>query len=828
METFINLNVLKFGWPLALLPVLIHLFNRLRHRRINWAAMMFLRIASRKSTRFNKIRQYLVLLMRVLAVLALILALSRPEAGSWLGGFMSSDPKTILILLDRSVSMESQDKSGMSKREAAMARIKDTANKFPGAEIWYLDSVLGTPQHVEKLSDLESQFDFNATDTAVNMPRLLEEAGDWLGKNRSGDCLIFIASDMQEDNWRPEASGRWSKVAGSLGGDGQPFKASVQILAKTRAVTNNVSVRVLEARRGDPRTAPDDLNLVVQFHTSSKSEKTLNLLYHLNGADVPPSKINMKHQHIKVKGSTLPVNLDFRLPRDAPEIGWGYVQVGQGLGAGDRFAVDDNPRDNRAYFVYGPSPEVAKTAIIGPPGEMSTLHIQTAAEPFFQGGTNRLAHVMSSADLDTSALADYAMVAWHDPLPEGKSSGALMKYVENGGVVIFFPESESNMINSGRAFAGLGWDRLQTSTNTSGQVMKNWRDALPIKEGEQPGGFRVGGWRAREGPLANSQNNLTLPVKALRSIRRRELRDHGRHAFVTMERAWEKAEELRVQETPDMVLLKELQTALKETSVNLEKLGNVLWPSSRAVDFKTQLVDPVAELDTSSPTAARRKLADDLWPFLEHWRDEVDVYEGGHYVMAYYTDDAPLLVRQLVGRGQIYFCATRPDEAWSGLHEQWFFMVMIDRLIRTGEALGAGSYSVAHSRVCGNFEPPEETSWKSLVGEVADPDYRRHAGVYQSDLGEFIALNRPLTEDDWQFFAEEQEDLVKRLFGDVPVHVYWEKGNAGAAGSTDGPTELWRWFLVIMAAVLLGEALLVLPRSADESVTGGRPATAST
>ena len=133
---------------------------------------------------------------------------------------MSSDPETILIILDRSVSMESLDTGGLSKREAAMARVADTVNKFPGAETWYLDSVVGTPQRVERLSDLEKQFDFNATDTAVNMPRLLEEAGDWLGKNRSGACLIFIASDMQEDNWRPEASGRWSKISESLAGDG--------------------------------------------------------------------------------------------------------------------------------------------------------------------------------------------------------------------------------------------------------------------------------------------------------------------------------------------------------------------------------------------------------------------------------------------------------------------------------------------------------------------------------------------------------------------------------------------------------------------------------
>ncbi len=277
-----------------------------------------------------------------------------------------------------------------------------------------------------------------------------------------------------------------------------------------------------------------------------------------------------------------------------------------------------------------------------------------------------------------------------------------------------------------------------------------------------------------------------------------------------------------------MVLLKKVQDDLRETAGHLGKLGGVIWPATRATDFKTQLVDPVVGLDTAKPSASRRKLVDELWPFLVHWRGAVDVFEGGHYVMAYYSDDAPLLARQLVGRGQVFFCSTRPDEAWSSLHEQWFFVVMIERMIRTGEALGAGSYSVAHSRVCGNFEPPADSSWTALTGEVSEPDYRRHAGVYKSDLGEFMALNRPLTEDDTQFFAEEQEDLIQGLFGDVPVHVFWETGTAGSADSTDGPTEIWRWFLAIMAAVLLGEALLVLPRSTDESVPGQRTATATT
>ena len=65
-------------WGLALgaLPILIHLFNRLRHRKMPWAAMMFLRMANRKSTKYAKIRQWMVLMFRVLVVLALGLLLN--------------------------------------------------------------------------------------------------------------------------------------------------------------------------------------------------------------------------------------------------------------------------------------------------------------------------------------------------------------------------------------------------------------------------------------------------------------------------------------------------------------------------------------------------------------------------------------------------------------------------------------------------------------------------------------------------------------------------------------------------------------------------------
>src|SRR5436853_639333 len=82
--TFLQPFIL-YGLPLLLLPIIIHLVNRMRHRTVPWAAMRFLLKATQSSTSHAKLRQFLILALRVLAVIALILFLGRPLAGGWLG-----------------------------------------------------------------------------------------------------------------------------------------------------------------------------------------------------------------------------------------------------------------------------------------------------------------------------------------------------------------------------------------------------------------------------------------------------------------------------------------------------------------------------------------------------------------------------------------------------------------------------------------------------------------------------------------------------------------------------------------------------------------------
>src|SRR5665213_4375816 len=110
---------LLWGLPLVLLPLIIHLLNRLRHRSHAWAAMRFLVAATRSSVSNTKLRQFLILLCRALAVAMLVLFLARPLAGGWLGWALSPAPDAIIILLDRSASMETHS-GGISRRKQAL------------------------------------------------------------------------------------------------------------------------------------------------------------------------------------------------------------------------------------------------------------------------------------------------------------------------------------------------------------------------------------------------------------------------------------------------------------------------------------------------------------------------------------------------------------------------------------------------------------------------------------------------------------------------------------------------------------------------------------
>ena len=164
--------------PLMALPIIIHLINQQRHRTIPWAAMMFLMRAKRMSRGMARLRHLLILLMRVLAIGALIFAISRPLSGGWLGSVGLSKPDATLILLDRSASMEVQDlQAGESKRSTALKRLAQLLEQGDyGTHLLLIDSASGQLQEVDSPKALLRLPMTEASATSANIPSMLETA----------------------------------------------------------------------------------------------------------------------------------------------------------------------------------------------------------------------------------------------------------------------------------------------------------------------------------------------------------------------------------------------------------------------------------------------------------------------------------------------------------------------------------------------------------------------------------------------------------------------------------------------------------------------------
>ncbi|MDH3442936.1 MAG: BatA domain-containing protein [Deltaproteobacteria bacterium] len=127
MSVFFLYPLYLFGLLAASLPILIHLLNRRRMKRIRFPAMRFILLSQKRISRSYRIRHWLVLALRTLAVMLLVLLLANPIFQTGAGLFAGGGPVSLVILLDNSMSMTwSGDGNGFAQAKEA-ARLLITA-----------------------------------------------------------------------------------------------------------------------------------------------------------------------------------------------------------------------------------------------------------------------------------------------------------------------------------------------------------------------------------------------------------------------------------------------------------------------------------------------------------------------------------------------------------------------------------------------------------------------------------------------------------------------------------------------------------------------------
>lgn len=127
MLAFAFLNpLLLWAVPLCAVPIVIHLLNRRRFHKVPWAAMEFLLAAMKRNRKRLRMEQWLVLLLRTLAVLLLVFLVSRPQLGG--GTFLSARTHHVVVL-DDSASM-TQRAGSAALFERAQDRVRALADEL--------------------------------------------------------------------------------------------------------------------------------------------------------------------------------------------------------------------------------------------------------------------------------------------------------------------------------------------------------------------------------------------------------------------------------------------------------------------------------------------------------------------------------------------------------------------------------------------------------------------------------------------------------------------------------------------------------------------------
>lgn len=463
--TFLS-PLLLWGLLAAAVPVAIHLINKRRHKTIQWAAMQFLLKATRESRGKKKLRHILILSCRALALAALAFAAARPIA-SGLIGWGGGSIDTVVLLLDRSASMETRPGDGLDpRRQIVIQQVRDAMASLGGTRLVLIDSASKRPQEIPSPDILAELSSTSATDSAADFPAMLDRAAEYLAET-PGRAEIWLASDLQTSNWHPEDE-RWAAARAGLAS--LPQKPAIRVLSLTGPTAPNTAIRLLSARRSGDEML---LDLEILRAAESRGSAELPLTTHLNGTRTTET--------LTLPGQSLRFQKRVTLP-PASDTGSGWLSI----------PADGNPRDNAIFFAYGPARPV-KSVIVAPAGEAADYLTLAAAPPGFG---NQASERIDPANAASLVLADFATVLWAAPLPTGPASELLKRFLISGGQVIFLPPG----ISSENTFLDL-----------------KWADATDAPAGKF---FILQDWNRADGPLRDGIDGTPIPAERLRAIRR--------------------------------------------------------------------------------------------------------------------------------------------------------------------------------------------------------------------------------------------------------------------------------------------------------------------
>ena len=425
-------------WFLPILGavVLIHLINMFRHRRIEWGAMEFILASYKKSRTRILLQQLLLMLLRTLAIAAVILMFASPklegELAQWFGGRGTHH----IVLLDDSYSMNERNlaQGGAPLFDEAIAVVQKIAENKPNDRLTLLklSSPLPVfhelPLNSDGLQTIQNTLQqLQPSSVAYDPETMLSAASDFVRQTVGFNPVVYFLSDFRRRNWE------------------NPASLSEQIEAIRRQGGTVRMVRITQTEQ--PNLCLEEIHLVEGIHAADidvlldatvanyGSEIAENILVTLFVDD--QMRAQQTISRLVPGGKTVPpLRFPVRVDGSEPH----RIEV--------RLQPDALPDDNQRYLVLQ-VPEALEVLLIAPPyaspSESSAQYVRVALAP---GGAKSGIRVRqeSPSYLAEKPLEQFSAIFVLDiPTMEPSAVRALENYVTNGGGVAFFPGANTDL-----------------------------------------------------------------------------------------------------------------------------------------------------------------------------------------------------------------------------------------------------------------------------------------------------------------------------------------------------------------------------------------------
>jgi len=401
-----------YGLFALAIPVIVHLFNFRKHKLVYYSDVSLLENLKQQTSRTSKLRQLIILILRMLAITAIVLAFARPVFTDN-AQLDALNREMSLIYIDNSRSMQLAGERGSLIDDARNTALSLVRNLGPDHRFMLLTNAFD-PAHEREMTrdEIIEQLQFiTVGSAAIKMQDILLRA-DYLAQQNQYDQLdLYVFSDFQQsafNDLKTQASDRIKLIL-------LPFRAARQ---------NNVFIDSVWLTNPVVQSGiPVELNVIIS-NQSADQLRSLAL------------RLETSEKVLAITNSDIDPQQDKLLKLSFVPQRFGYLNA--------QLSIEDFPVvfDDTYFISLEIAPQIKVLEIFKQAPDPSIELLFSDDSLFALTSTS-----MFRADIQK--FADYQLIIapLEDAMSEGLRAG-LLDWVETGGALLLHPEMEGNILAS--------------------------------------------------------------------------------------------------------------------------------------------------------------------------------------------------------------------------------------------------------------------------------------------------------------------------------------------------------------------------------------------